>query len=143
MLFATLQTVAFQASLSMGFPRQEYQCGLPFPSLGDLPNPGIKATPPALASRFFTTDPPGKLHYSIMVPFLDTQAFLQMTFKHWLRFSLKKKSFSSCPSTYNYFIRQDLLLLFLIHSDSLFYIYIYIHTHTPVQFISLKQKYLQ
>ena len=52
-----------------------------------------------------------------------------MTFKLWLRFSLKKKSFSSCPSTYNYFIRQDFLLLFLIHSDSLFYIYIYTHTY--------------
>ena len=113
----------------MGFPRQEYQCGLPFPSLGDLPNPGIKATPPALASRFFTTDPPGKLHYSIMVPFLDTQAFMQMTFKLLPEILTKKKGFPSCPSTYNYFIRQDFLLLFLIHSDSLFYLYIYTHTY--------------
>ena len=41
-------TVAYQAPLSMGFPRQEYWNGLPFPSLGNLPNPGIKPTFPAL-----------------------------------------------------------------------------------------------
>ena len=40
--FATLWTVACQAPLSLGFPRQEYWSGLPFPSAGDLPNPGIK-----------------------------------------------------------------------------------------------------
>ena len=47
-LFATPWTVACQASLSMGFPRQEYWSGLPRPSLGDLPNPGIKPGTPAL-----------------------------------------------------------------------------------------------
>ena len=41
-LCATLWTVAHQASLSMGFSRQEYWSGLPFPSPGDLPNPGVK-----------------------------------------------------------------------------------------------------
>ena len=44
---ATLWTVAHQAPLSMGFPRQEYWSGLPFPSPGDLPDPGIKSTSPA------------------------------------------------------------------------------------------------
>ena len=58
--FATLWTVAHQARLSMGFPRQESWSGLPFPSPGDLPNPGIETTSPALAGRFFTTEPPGK-----------------------------------------------------------------------------------
>ena len=43
----TLQTVAHQPPLSMGFPRQEYWSELPFPSPGDLPNPGIKAVSPA------------------------------------------------------------------------------------------------
>ena len=54
-------TVAHQAPLSMGFPRQEYWSGLPFPPPGDLPNLGIKPTSfvsPALAGRFFTTMPP-------------------------------------------------------------------------------------
>ena len=44
--FATPWTVACQALLSMEFPRQEYWSGLPFPSPGDLPNPGIKPTSP-------------------------------------------------------------------------------------------------
>ena len=46
--FATPQTVARQAPLSMGFPRQESWSGLPFPSPGDLPDPGIKPASPAL-----------------------------------------------------------------------------------------------
>ena len=53
----TLRTVAHQAPLSMGFPRQEYCSGLPFTSPGDLPDPGIKpATPvsPVLAGGYFT-----------------------------------------------------------------------------------------
>ena len=47
-------TVACQASLSMGFPRQEYWSGLPVPAPGDLPNRGIAPMSPALAGRFFT-----------------------------------------------------------------------------------------
>ena len=54
----TLWTVARQAPLSMGFHRQEYWNGLPFPSPGDLPDPGIKAVSLALAARFFTAEPP-------------------------------------------------------------------------------------
>ena len=57
---ATPWNVALQAPLSMGFPRQEYWSGLPFPSLGDLPDPGIEPVSPALTSRFFTTMLPGK-----------------------------------------------------------------------------------
>ena len=59
-LFATLWTEARQAPLSMGFSRQECWSALPFPSPGDLPDPGIEPTsltPPALAGRFFTTSP--------------------------------------------------------------------------------------
>ena len=46
--FANLWTAAYQAPLSMGFFRQEYRSGLPFPSPGDLPDPGIKPGSPAL-----------------------------------------------------------------------------------------------
>ena len=60
--FATPWTVACQAALSMGFPRQEYRSGLPFPSLGDLPDPGIEPVSPALAGGFFTTEPHGMPH---------------------------------------------------------------------------------
>ena len=54
--FATPMTVAHQASLSMGFSKQEYWSGLWFPSPGNLLDPGIKPASPALASRFFTTE---------------------------------------------------------------------------------------
>ena len=57
-LFATPGTVTHQASLSMGFSRQEYWSGLPFPPPEDLPDPGIKLTSlvsPGLAGGFFTT----------------------------------------------------------------------------------------
>ena len=47
-IFATPWTVAYQAPLSMGFSRQEYWSGLPFPSPGDLPDPGIEPRSPAL-----------------------------------------------------------------------------------------------
>ena len=47
-------------SSSMGFSRQEYWSGLPFPSPGDLPKPGIKSVSPALTGRFLTTEPSGK-----------------------------------------------------------------------------------
>ena len=55
--------IAHQAPLSMEFSRQEYSRGLPFPSSGDLPDPGIEPespASPALASGLFTTAPPGK-----------------------------------------------------------------------------------
>ena len=59
-LSATPWTIAHQAPLCMEFSRQEYWSGLPFPTSGDLPDPAIKPTSPALASRFFTTELPGK-----------------------------------------------------------------------------------
>ena len=65
-LFATLWTVARQAPLSMGFSRQEYWSGLPFPSPGDLPNPGIEPRSPALEADALTSEPPGKQTEYIM-----------------------------------------------------------------------------
>ena len=56
----TPRTVAHQAPLSMKFPREEYWSGLPFPSPGDLPNPGIKLGSPALQADALTSAPPGK-----------------------------------------------------------------------------------
>ena len=58
-LFVTPWTVAHQAPQSMGFSRHEYWSGLPFPSPGDLPDPGIEPTSPALTGGFFA-EPPGK-----------------------------------------------------------------------------------
>ena len=49
----------------MGFPRQEYWSGLPFPSPGDLPDPGMEAVSPASAGVFFTTEPLGKPYFKL------------------------------------------------------------------------------
>ena len=62
-VFESPWTVACQALLSMGFPRQEHWNGLPFPSPGNLPDLGIKSrslVSLTLAGGFFTTEPPGK-----------------------------------------------------------------------------------
>ena len=53
-------TLAHQAPPSMGFSRQEYWSGSPFPSLGDLPDPGIEPTSPTLQADALTAVPPGK-----------------------------------------------------------------------------------
>ena len=65
--FATPWMVAHQSPLSMGFSKQECWSGLPFPSPGDLPDPGIEPVPPALAGGFFTTEPCGKPKLKIKV----------------------------------------------------------------------------
>ena len=59
-LFATPWTVAHQAPLPMGFSRQEYWSGMPFPSPGDLPNPGNESGSPALQTDALLSEPPGK-----------------------------------------------------------------------------------
>ena len=55
-LFSTPWTVAYQAPPSMGFSRQEYWSGLPFPSPGDLPNPGIERRSPAVQADALTSE---------------------------------------------------------------------------------------
>ena len=57
--------VAHQAPLSMGFSRQEYWSGLPFPSLEDLPNPGIKPRSPALQADSLPFEPQGSASWFI------------------------------------------------------------------------------
>ena len=59
-LFVTPWTAAHQAPQSMGFSREEYWSGLPFPSPGDLPDPGIQPGSPALEADALTSEPPGK-----------------------------------------------------------------------------------
>ena len=78
-LFVMLWTVAHQAPLSMGFSRQERWSGLPFPSPGDLPGPGIDPAPLTsltLAGRFFTTSTTLEVHIcvcvSIYMLYIDT-----------------------------------------------------------------------
>ena len=65
-LFVTLWTADHQAPLSMGFSRQEYWSGLPFPFPGDLPNPEIEPRSPALQADALTSEPPGKQEATIL-----------------------------------------------------------------------------
>ena len=60
-LCATPWTIAHQAPLSVEFSRQEYWSGLPFPSPGDLPDPGIEPGSPVLQANSLPSEPPGKL----------------------------------------------------------------------------------
>ena len=78
--FATPWTVSLQVPLSMGFPRQEYWSGLPFSSPGDLPDPRIKPTSPALAGRLFITVPPGKTSLNFMIKYVH-QGFAPVSVK--------------------------------------------------------------
>ena len=65
-LFATPWTVAHQAPLSMGISRQEYWSGMPCPSPGDLPDPGIETGSPSLQADSLPSEPPGiQMHYDL------------------------------------------------------------------------------
>ena len=78
---------------SLKFPRQEYWSGLTFPSLGDLPNPGIEPALPALTGGFFTAEPLGKPFQSNTLLQLSENgkedpsppAFLSAALPHWYR----------------------------------------------------------
>ena len=65
-LFVTSWSVAHRLPLSMEFSRQEYCSGLPFPSPGDLPDPGIKLASPALQADSLPSESPGKPRYSYL-----------------------------------------------------------------------------
>ena len=66
-LFATPRTVARQAPLSVGLSRQEYWSGLPFPSPGDLPKPGIKPESPTLQADSLPSEPPDIINTHIHI----------------------------------------------------------------------------
>ena len=90
-LFAALWTVACQAPLFMGFSRQEYWSGLPFPSPGDLPDPGIEAGSPTLQADSSPSEPPGK-----------TRSLRKLL--HWIGDTIQPShsllSLSSCPQSF-------------------------------------------
>ena len=66
-LFATPQTVAHQTPPSMGFSRQEYWSGLPFPSPRDVPNPGTEPRSPAFQADVLPPEPPGKPDCTVII----------------------------------------------------------------------------
>ena len=85
--FANSWTVARQAPVSMRFSRQQYWSKLPFPSPGDLPDPAVEPTSPALAGGFFITEPPRKpQRQDKEVVNMETKLFqIQIIFLQWKR----------------------------------------------------------
>ena len=81
-LFATPWTVAHQAPPPMGFSRQEYWSGLPFPSPGDLPDPGIKPRSPTLQADALTSEPPGKPDLIYWPINGKNSSYLEISFTH-------------------------------------------------------------
>ena len=69
-LFATPWSIAHQAPLSMGYSRQEYWSGLPFPSPGDLPNPGTEPSSPVLQADALTSELPWNILRGVKLPSL-------------------------------------------------------------------------
>ena len=91
-------TVAYQAPLSMGFSWQDYWSGLPFPSSGNLPKPGIKQMPHVLTGEFFTTELPGKpIFIIIQHRKVKKQTKKKKTWSSsWVMFFLSSK-IQNCP----------------------------------------------
>ena len=95
-LFATPWTVAHQALPSTGFSRQEYWSGLPFPSPGELPDPGIEPWSPTLQAGALPSEPPGSLcHFTSykLLLFLEKQREDSSTQNNWQHIYL-------CPATH-------------------------------------------
>ena len=111
---ATLWTVAHQASLSMGFPRQEYWSGLSFPSPTDLPNPGIESASLAMAGGFLTTEPPGKPYTWLYMAF---SLELQLCYKSFLP-SQSKLVMWRCVPSLSTVPQSELVMWRCVHSLS-------------------------
>ena len=79
-LFATPWTVASQVPPSMGFYRQEYWSGLPFPSPGDLPNSGIEPRSPTLEADALPSEPPAKFLISTNLFLIKKKIIVLLTF---------------------------------------------------------------
>ena len=95
---------AHQAPPSLGFSRQEHWSRLPFPSLGHLPDSGINIASPALAGRFFATEPPREAHDKRYVPnnrkYPQKEKYFYIFQAKWISYLLipEKKSFDFIQS---------------------------------------------
>ena len=124
-----MDCVAWQAPLSMGFSRKEYWSGLPCPSSGDLPNPGIKPAclmSPALAGRLFTTPstweaPPYRYYWGAWLYFSQITSWCIVTGNHLLYFvrgikeTLLRKTNESDDLEINPFANQVASIFFFLN----------------------------
>ena len=116
-LFATPWIVAYRAPPTMGFSRQEYWSGLPFPSPGDLPSPGIKPRYPALEADALTSEPPGK-PYQIVIRLSERLSWTTLSKIDFYPNPITLcplTIFSCCVSFFFFFFGN----LFILHFNSL------------------------
>ena len=107
-LFVTPWTVAYQAPLSMGFSRQECWSGLPFPSAGDLPDPGIKPGSPALQADALPSEPPGK-------PWCIKTLLVYKNNRFWVLILYPEALLNSLIVSNNFFFMKSLGFLHICH----------------------------
>ena len=107
-LFSTPWTIAYQAPSSMGFSRQEYWSGLPFPSPGDLPHPGIKPGSPALQADTLTSEPAGKSYNYQYISRIDLHNIQCIS-----RTNLSYNLLTTFPYSLAYFWQPSVCSLFL------------------------------
>ena len=111
-LFATPWAVAYQASPSMGFSRQEYWSGLPFPSPGDLPHPGIEPRSLALQADALPSELPGKppphsLHNFYIRKNISLYNFLKSNMNKRMK---PKRDIDTCMHTEGWYLTAKRLL---------------------------------
>ena len=136
-LFGTPWTVAHQAPLSTGFSREEYWSGLPCPSPGDLPNPGIKSGFPALKANSLLSEPPQGLCTFCWLcleapPLTLLSTVLSLHTGITLNIATSKMSYLATlhnPSPHSKFPITILFWQFSFATISVC-IYLYTHTHT-------------
>ena len=123
-LFETPWTVACQAPLSMGFSRQEYWSGLPFPSPGDLPNPGIKPQSPVWQADSLPSEPPEKPPPVMRKPLqhLFHPVSLINRFGTWQRLDFSIILIHTCPESLVFHPSQTRILYFYQFSYSFFFL---------------------
>ena len=101
-LFATPWTVAHQAPPSMGFSKQEYWSELPFPSPGDLPDPGIELRSPALEADALTSEPRGN-YTGMLSHYQSKQSILKVCWS-LNNFKVMTKMKSICSLSFSFWI---------------------------------------
>ena len=125
-LFATPWTVACQAPLSMRFPRQEYWSGLPFPSPGDLPHPGIEPGSPAYQADSLPSEPTGKPNKQhSVVKYLWSSLILEITCRKLKRESLNFQFNSVIVELLYYIIIIYIYIPYIISVWQLFEVFIF------------------
>ena len=121
-LFVTPWAVAYQASPSVGFSRQEHWSGLPFPPAGDLPHPGIKPASPTLQADPIPSEPPGKPEVTRAMAY-DKAGPYASGLVYWV--SLGTEDISPSPQDFEPHGQPNVLCLLLLKITS--------HTCVPQQ----------